>query len=75
MRDKVWYGIVEFNVPVDTVYVISETVRDKKEPYRLSLIGAVICHDVDKILFLWDVLCNLIMPGENVYSFTVRKSL
>jgi len=23
--DKVWYGILEFNVPLDTVYVISET--------------------------------------------------
>jgi len=25
LNGMIWYGIVEFNVPLDTVYVISET--------------------------------------------------
>jgi len=28
MLIQVWYGILEFNVPLDTVYVISETGKE-----------------------------------------------
>jgi len=30
-RDEVWYGILGFNVPLDTVQVISETGRDEND--------------------------------------------
>jgi len=31
METQVWYGIVEFNVPLDTVYVISETTTPSSD--------------------------------------------
>jgi len=34
MEMVVWYGIVEFNVPLDTVYVISETGGDGGDSWR-----------------------------------------
>jgi len=47
----VWYGIVEFNVPHDTVWVISETGA-----YR-GAISSVRTYGPSRLIISFDVFC------------------